>query len=303
MSRFEIIMCDEREGVDLHEWGPDVVHFMSERGIEDLHLNQARGWRGSDISFLSKMPFVKCLSIIDSQINDLSPLYDLPRLKTLNLAVAARTPLDFTRFPSLRSVQLQDWSVRQWGSILQCDALEGLSLFEFSGPNLMLMHNLAALRALILVNPGIRSVEGVEDVPNLRFLRLDRARMLESLYGIGEKARLEVVVLDGLPKLVDLSALSCLPGLRKLAISDCPKLQSLRALENAGNLEALMVWGRNDRLDDRDLRFLSKARNFTNLYLEHPEHFVLPDSVQPRGDRYWPEVRLGFRFWCPSLQE
>jgi protein phosphatase 1 regulatory subunit 7 len=205
-----------------------------------IAISPLGGFRLPDLSFLARFPWVEHLTIMHSEMIDISAVSILERLRYLQISGATKQPLDLASFPLLRELRVQWWPKLRFGDIL------------------------ASLRTLDLSNygPAIGDLTGLPEIPRLEDLGLVQARNL-TLSGIDRFPGLRRLGVDYFPRLADLSPLTAFSNgaieilefgnckrlahhdqvkvilsLRRLAFNKCGEIPSLRFLNDLPALES-----------------------------------------------------------------
>jgi hypothetical protein len=66
-------------------WSSAALKAVRGRGVKEIELNYAKGWRKTDLSFLRELSDLKALNIIDRTIDDVSPVNELRSLRRLQV--------------------------------------------------------------------------------------------------------------------------------------------------------------------------------------------------------------------------
>lgn len=88
-------------------WRGEYADVVRRRGVVELVLNYALGWKGRDVEFLSQVDSLQGLSIIHRTIDDVSPIHVLRALRSLKVSTYCDTSIDFTQFPQLEECTLE----------------------------------------------------------------------------------------------------------------------------------------------------------------------------------------------------
>jgi hypothetical protein len=88
----------------------------------ELELNHAKGWHGSDLSFLAEMPGLESFEIFDFKIKDIAPIHFLHNLKRFGITTYCSTEIKFSAFPRLESRGLE-WRPKA-ASLFDCTTLK-----------------------------------------------------------------------------------------------------------------------------------------------------------------------------------
>lgn len=202
-----------------------------------------------DIDFLRQCPSLEYLWVIpalSAETFDFSPLYDLPNLRWLRCETVFG--------PKEDRHAVIDYSCMEHLEILQAsgakghnhiDALKELKVLyceqgQPAGPSLQGAFDGAALQKLIVCQSPIRSLDGLEEAPQLHSLDLSYCRRLQ-----------------------DISALSFVgSSLRELSIERCGKIKDFSPLSNLHHLEHLRLVGSNRLSDLHFIRHMPRLQSF-----------------------------------------
>lgn len=224
---------------------PDPDELVAEiraKDVRSLHTYHR------DLAFLREVPQLEFLTLSDPQ--DVAPVHDLPRLRSLSMSGTWGGRLDFTRMPNLRSF----WALetpKDGGGIDTLRAghpsLESLAIGRNRSEDLT---PFAALRLRSLgISGGLRSLDGASALAEtLVRLSLDSAPNLVSLAGIDQLQNLQVVQIDGLRHITTVEWAARLPNLRLLDVFDQKAVESLGPLRGHPSLE-FITFGRVKDLD------------------------------------------------------
>ena len=230
------------------------------------------------------------LSGIDGPIEDMSPLFDLPKLNSLYLYSEGVLPdIGFLReLPRLKVLgmsRLHD--TQDFSPISIHTSLRGIWLFDCPGlTTVNVLRPLDNLRALTLRSPrlGPRGLEDIiESFPRLTYLQLNECEWLTDIHPIA-RLPLTQLLLVRLPHVNDFAVLRNLKGLRflwlnelriedldpigdlkalrALSLSGCAGVNDLTPLANLSRLRRLMLHDVAENID------LSPLRGLRNLTLE-----------------------------------
>ena len=215
--------------------------------IEDIHLNHCASL--TDLGFLKHFIALKSFSIWGTSddtvdLNDISGLEGVPRLKTLQLNGLKSSP-DWT--PLKHLVQL-------------CELT--LSGEKLTHPGPQVFSRLTKLNSLTLNEAkSLGSLSFLESLESLRCLRIDGYGG-DSLKGIGKCRKIIELSISDAGKLEDISELSSLSRLRELSLSG--KFQNLDPLKSLASLQTLYI---NDAKELRDVSGLSGCLGLERINL------------------------------------
>ncbi len=181
-----------RRAVIASAWSEEMTKYLINHKIVELELNHAKGWVGSDLSFLSELSHLLSFEIIDmrSTMQDISPIHFLHNLKRLDVTTYCSTEIKFSAFPRLESCSLE-WGKRKAESLFDCISLRELFLNRYSGKDTIPFSKLINLESLTILTAPIENLHGLGHLKKLCSLRLALLRKLSSLAGIEKLSQLE----------------------------------------------------------------------------------------------------------------
>lgn len=262
MTKARFSIEDGRYGPQLvlqSSWSEEVVQVMEAHGIRELYLNEEKGFRDKDVSFLSQVPDLEVLWIVHHTIQDISPIHVLHGLRSLKANTYCKTEIDFTQFPKLEHCYLE-WRPRA-RSLFQCATLQDLWINRYQGKETDPFAALSNLVSLSLANAPVQSLTGLARLNELRFLGLYRLLKLPSLHGIEGLERLEALELNACRAIGSIEEIRGLANLRRLHLIDLGPIKSLEVLERLPALEEVLFYQSTDILDGN----LNPLRNLPNL--------------------------------------
>jgi hypothetical protein len=101
-----------QRGVATSAWSDEIADFVVGSGIKEMELNDGKGWRGKDLSFLAKLPHLKALTIIDLTIPSVADIHFLRELRALEVITYCQTEIKFASFPHLEDCALE-WRLKE----------------------------------------------------------------------------------------------------------------------------------------------------------------------------------------------
>jgi chemotaxis signal transduction protein len=147
----------------------------------ELVLDEADGWDAGNVDFLAGMPDLRVLRIRHRRIRDVSGIHTLHALRELEVHTRCRTPIHADAFPEVERLALR-WRPRA-RSVFEHTGLRELELTHYAAPDLRALRGMTSLEHLTLVRGVVERLDGIEDLPALRSLRLVELRRLRSLAG------------------------------------------------------------------------------------------------------------------------
>lgn len=216
-------------------WNPEVAAYMREQQISGLVINYARGWVGTDISFLSDVPFLTEFVIVDWKIKDITPIHFLSQARAVQVSTYCKTPLHFECFPELEDCGLT-WREGS-ESLFDCKGLKRLFISDYTGRESTVFSGMAALQSLSISGGRLTCVGGLRGLKDLRFLGLYHLKQLAELSGIEALDCLEELEITDCRAVNQIDPVAGLINLRKLVLSNDGAISSLKPLLHLRRLE------------------------------------------------------------------
>ncbi len=243
-------------------WKPEYSTFLRSEGIDGLRLSNSAGWKGSDLQFLSELPFLRSLEIYSWGVRDCSALSSLSELRLVGLECDVRGSVDFGPLGKLEVVLLS-WAKAIEG-VLQCRRIRNLNVSKWPGVDLMSLTEMEELRELNVSSQKLHSLDGISEFSLLESLDLDRCPKLTSLEGVESCHRMTSFSLSSSKAVVDISVLARCKSLRVVELDSCGAIESLAPLAALHDLERLSFDG-DTRVLDGDLSFVESLPKVREL--------------------------------------
>ncbi len=253
---------------------PDIVSS----GAVELELNHAKGWGGSDLEFLRKLPHLRSLEVLDFRIPSVEPVHALHELRSLKILTYCKTPIRFEAFEQLEDCSMH-WRSR-CESLFEMRTLRSLFVYGYPKKSFEPFARLRSLESLSLAGGPFRDLDGIGNLSKLTHLRLAALTKLETLEGLQKLAHLEDLRIDGCRKFRSISPLAELRALRVLTIGDGGEIDSIRPLECLSNLEQCVFDGTTNVLDG-DLGVLLRLPKLRHTAFMNRRHYSLKREECP----------------------
>lgn len=175
-------------------WSDGVGAYMRENGIYALRLTDSFGFKGHDLSFLSKLSFLRSLEIYCWEAKGIKVIESLPQLEVLGLQYKSTQKIDLSAFSKLR-VALITWS-KGLGSLLELASLETLNIQNYPHRNLEPITSMITLKQLHLTSRKLESLKGIEQLSSLELLDLYNCPFLTSMAGTEQHPKLKTIEIE-----------------------------------------------------------------------------------------------------------
>lgn len=239
-----------------------------------------------NIEFITQCPSLKYITIkpSDSAGNnfDYSPLYKIPQIKSLSCATVYgdknefTTSLDYSKVNGLEMVNISGSGHKNY------NMLQGLRTMGISGckePDLTNMFGSPVLDSFMIIQCGIKSLEGLESAEKLQCLYLYHNRSLQDITALNKvKKTLKALRIDNCSKIEDFSVLTELENLEMLELCGNNTLPSLDFIKSMKSLKTLRF---DMNVQDGDLSLCANIPCVRSL--KHRKHYNLKDKDLPKG--------------------
>ncbi len=252
------------------DWSDQLLGFFAENEVVELELNQAKGWKGQQLSFLTNLPGLKSFEIFDFTIRDIRPIHHLHNLRRLGVTTYCSTRIDFTAFPELASCGLE-WR-SQATSLFECLTLKELFVNRYSGKDAEPFGKLVNLESLAILNAPMGNLHGLSTLTKLRSLRLANLKRLASLAGIERLVNLEELEIHACRAIGSITEIGSLSRLKKLNLNNDGEIESLKPLEKLNELE-LVAFYESTNIVDGDLSPLLRQKNLSRVSFQNRRHY------------------------------
>ena len=183
-----------------------------------------------DIEFIQECPSLKYIKIVPSDNAgnnfDYSPLYNMPQIKWLSCPTVygerfkLSTSIDYSRINGIESIGV---SGKGYYNYNQLQTVKSLGISGYKESDLTNMFSSPVLDDLMIIQCGIKTLDGLQRAKNMQCMFLYYNRSLK-----------------------DISALRTVKhSIRALEIENCPKIEDFSVLGELENLEYLKLWGGN----------------------------------------------------------
>jgi Leucine-rich repeat (LRR) protein len=250
--------------------------YLKDQNVVELELNMAKGWRGSDLSFLSGLPHLQLFDILDLRpsIQSIEGIHFLHELRRLGVTTYCSTEVRFSEFPKLVSCGLE-WGKRKAQSLFDCVTLERLFVNRYNGKDTASFARLVNLEALAILNAPVENLHGLRALKKLRSLRLANLKRLVSLAGIEGLVTLEELEIDTCRNIGSIEEIGYLSQLKKLNLNNDGDIESFKPLEKLNGLESVVFY-ESTNISDGDLSPLLRQKNLSRVSFQNRRHYSHP---------------------------
>jgi hypothetical protein len=282
-THFKVLQQGDRRWLSVEvPWESRLADIMLARGLSDLRVFADGRADAARIDFLREIPFLETLGLCIVGLRDITPLYDLPNLRSLAVQGVERK-IDFTRIPRIQKLALP-WNAKLFSSLLECGGLQDLGIDNFSGKDFLPFARLKSLKNIGFAFTRLESFAGIEEFPELGRLSLGPINRLETLDHLEGCPRLWYLQVEAAKKLRRIDAVSSLRCLQELCFTACPQIESIRAIEG---LPALEYFGllQTTEVADGDLSALLKLPRLKHASIRDRKNYNVKNDDLPKAYR------------------
>jgi Leucine-rich repeat (LRR) protein len=151
----------------------------------------------------------------------------------LDLKAVGAFPETFLRFDELKALKVLEVTYdKKHASWRQNSGIIDLKLHGFKEQDLTGLSEMKALRRLVLVGGSIKSLDGIENLPNLEILHVVKTQQLLSLDTLTKTKRLRCLVFEAYKKVKKMDFLSSMKTLTWLGFDEVESVRFITALPN-----------------------------------------------------------------------
>jgi len=259
------------KAIEINErWDDKFLEIIEKESVDTLYLNMASGWETENYHFLSKIPKLVNLAILDVNSEGIEAIMNCLKLESIGLTIPESHNIDYSVFSNLKHASLT-WK-KGYKSIYNATSLEYLFLDRFKERDNHGLNNLKKLHTLKIGNSTICDLSFLEDLKNISWLELTNCNKITSINSISNLDKLERLFIRGSRKLTDLRPLERLQNLEVLVL-DVGQLESLTFLKDLKNLKAFSYHGVKSKILDGNLTVLTELPNLSMVFLNPKKHY------------------------------
>jgi hypothetical protein len=246
-------------------WSSEAAAILTRGEADGLVLNYALGFSEQSLELLDPAWRLRSLNVLDRAITDLTPIGRLGEsLEGLSVQANPRAELDLALTPRLRALAAE-WAVIG-PTLNELDELRDIVTWLFDERDLHAFRDHVALRRLTVKDARyLESLDGIGTLPDLELLKIQGAPRLSDIGDVsGLSASLRELELEECRALEAIDDVASLVSLTFLGASDCGDIESFAPLRTLRKLKVLYAWG-TTRVADADLSPLAELPNLTEI--------------------------------------
>lgn len=255
------------------EWDDKYIEYITANSIKEITLNHAKGWKGSDLSFLKylKGKDILKIEILGWNIQDISQIHYLHDLKSLHIDTYDKTEIDFSKFPQLEECMF-GWRPKA-KSLFECKTLKLVSISSYTSKDTSEFSKLINLESLSIANSPVADLQGLKNLNKLKFLGLYYLRKLPSLSGVENLINLEELEINTCRQLNSIKEIGNLTNLKKLELCNDGDIDTIKPLESLTELESFLFY-ESTNIQDGDLAPILKMKKLKKIAFQNRKHYT-----------------------------
>lgn len=252
-------------------WEDSYLKFLLENEVQELELNDGKGWKGENLEFLKNLPNLKSITIIDLKIKSIEPIHYLKDLVSLKIITYSKNPVNFKLFPKLEECGFE-W-IKGSDSLFEMSNLKKLFINRYNKNESENFSKLVNLESLAILNSQIENLSGIFSLRKLKELRLGNLKKINSLHELGNLKDLEILEIQKCKEISDVSVIFNLINLKRLLINDLGNISSIKGIENLTKLNDFLFY-ESTNIIDGDLFPITKLPALKNISFQNRKHYT-----------------------------
>lgn len=251
-------------------WQDAFLKLFKEHGVQELELNDGKGWRGDSLDFLKHLTNLKSIIIIDFSIKSIEAVHSLKELIKLEISTYSKTPIDFKTFPELEDCSFE-WSDGS-ESLFEVLSLKKLFINSYNKKSSDKFSKLINLEELSILNSSIEDIQGLSKIKNLKALRLGNLKKITSLQGLQNLHDLVELEIQRCKGIFTVSEILDLIKIERLLLLDLGDIKSIKGIEKLVNLKVFIFY-ESTNIVDGDLTPLTKLNSLKKVSFQNRRHY------------------------------
>lgn len=251
----------------------DCIRFSDENQdtVPGLIISNFQGYDSADIDFLSDMPWIRKLQVVDDYKgkDSISNLVNLESLQAHNA-----DGIDFTKLKKLKDYS-GAWPSQS--SFYECGNIE--SLYLFKGRNqaqLEALRQFSNLRNLSIIRSQFESLDGVSGLKSLQELEVAYCSKLTSINDLFGNSSIKNITFENCSKIGDFSVLSSIDSLEKVFLEKCGTISDIKFCTKLKNLRMFIFYGTS--LESKDPSPLIECKSLTAIGFNSKKDYTLNEK-------------------------
>lgn len=269
-EHYKIIEDKEYGGLQIQIFGffcDEILDAINQYGVTSILLSQWKGWKSQPLDFLTEIENLRVVSIFDGSIQDLSVIEKLEKLEVLYLECPkAKTKVDFSILKNIVDVRF-DWRPC-FSSICESNTVQTILINGYKGEDLSSFKSNSLTRLDIVKGGKLATLNGIENIPNIKSLMLYRCGKLTDISSL-QSVALERIEFETCKKLEKLESVFSLSSLKQISLDKCGQIKAITGVSKLG-LNSLVI--SDTVIEDGNLEECLKLK-CSKIYFDNKKHY------------------------------
>jgi len=251
-------------------WQDAYVKLLLDKNVQEIELNDGKGWCGENVDFLRLIPNLKSLILIDFSIKSIEAIHSLSELVKLEISTYCKAPINFNAFPNLVECGFE-W-IKGSDSLFEASSIQKLFINTYDKKNSDVFSKLFNLKELSILNSPIENIQGLSVLKDLKVLRLGNLKKVTSLQGLQNLHELEELEIQRCKGISAISEVLYLSKLKRLLLIDLGDITSIKGIENLTELNDFLFY-ESTNIVDGDLLPITKLNSLKKISYQNRKHY------------------------------
>ena len=251
-------------------WKDAYLNLLLDRKVQEVELNDGKGWHGNSVDFLISLPNLKSLTIIDFSIKSIEVIHSLSGLQKLEISTYCKTPINFNSFPNLLECGFE-W-IKGSDTLFETSSIQKLFINTYNNKSSDVFSKLFNLKELSILNSPIENIQGLSTLKYLKVLRLGNLKKLKPLLYLQNMHELEELEIQRCKGISTISEVFFLNKLKRLLFIDLGNIASLNGIENLTELNDFLFY-ESTNIVDGNLLPITKLNSLKKNSYQNRKHY------------------------------
>lgn len=255
-------------------WSAGSRDAITSGQADGLDLNYAKGYSENNLEFLRGLP-IRRLQLLARTYRDIEPVYSLgDTLESLRIQVDPRTSVELDRLPRLRLVSAKWGQLRK--TFASASAVEEIYVHSYEEDDLRPLVGSSRVQKIVMKDyPKVRSLNGVDEFPNLEHLGIFLARRLDDISALSKvrSSPLKRLELEACRHVTTFEPVAGLTSLEFLNMSENSEYPTAEPLASLQHLRKLYLHS-STRIGDGNLAPIADLPGLRDLRMQSRKHYT-----------------------------
>lgn len=255
-------------------WSDGARDAITSGQADGLDLNYAKGYSENDLEFLRGLP-IRRLQLLKRTCSDIEPVYSLgDTLELLRIQIDPSTSVELDRLPRLRLVSANWAQLRK--TFAFASAVEELFVHSYDEDDLSPLVGSSRVQKIVMKEyPKLRSLDGVDEFPNLNSLSIFLARRLDDISALSKvrSSPMRTLELEACRRVTTFEPVAGLTSLEYLNMSENSEYPTAEPLASLQRLRELYLHS-STRIGDGNLAPIAGLPELRDLRMRSRKHYT-----------------------------